>query len=112
MSVLLGIDGRFEYSMASFSPFISWPGGLFPGIIIYLSFFYPRQRLQIRYTCNQSRVIRSNVLPRIAAFYTASSLSGAFSGLLAAAIDQLDGKDGKPGWAWIFILVRCASTVS
>jgi predicted MFS family arabinose efflux permease len=31
-------------------------------------------------------------------------LASAFSGLLAAAIEQLDGKGGKPGWAWIFIL--------
>ena len=54
----------------------------------------------------------SNVLPRVAAFYASSSLSSAFSGLLAAAIDQLDGKGGKPGWAWIFILVRCALTAS
>jgi hypothetical protein len=34
-------------------------------------------------------------------------LSGAFSGLLAAAIQKLDGIGGKAGWAWIFILV-CA----
>jgi len=33
-------------------------------------------------------------------------LSGAFSGLLAAAIEKMDGIGGKPGWAWIFILVR------
>jgi len=70
-------------------------GGIFPGIILYLSFFYPRKRLQIR----------------IAAFYASSSLSGAFSGLLAAAIDQIDGKGGKPGWAWIFILEGICSFV-
>ncbi|KAF8553825.1 MFS general substrate transporter [Imleria badia] len=63
-------------------------GGLFPGIVLYLSYFYPRKKLQIR----------------IAAFYASSSLSGAFSGLLAAAIDQINGQGGKPGWAWIFIL--------
>jgi len=33
-------------------------------------------------------------------------LSGAFSGLLAAAIEKMDGIGGKPGWVWIFILVR------
>jgi hypothetical protein len=31
-------------------------------------------------------------------------LSGAFSGLLAAAIENMDGIGGKPGWAWIFLL--------
>lgn len=56
--------------------------------------------------------IHSNVLLRISAFYVSSSLSGAFSGLLAAAIDQINGQGGKQGWAWIFILVRCTLTVS
>lgn len=32
-------------------------------------------------------------------------LSGVFSGLLAAAIQNMDGIGGRPGWAWIFILV-------
>ncbi|KAH7922094.1 MFS general substrate transporter [Leucogyrophana mollusca] len=63
-------------------------GGLFPGLVLYLSFFYPRDRLQIR----------------VATFFAAASLSGAFSGLLAAAIMEINGKAGKPGWAWIFIL--------
>jgi hypothetical protein len=35
-----------------------------------------------------------------------SQISGAFSGLLAAAIENMDGIGGKPGWAWIFIVVR------
>ncbi|KIJ69309.1 hypothetical protein HYDPIDRAFT_105905 [Hydnomerulius pinastri MD-312] len=63
-------------------------GGLFPGLVLYLSFFYPRERLQIR----------------VATFFASASLSGAFSGLLAAAIDEINGKGGKAGWAWIFIL--------
>ena len=46
-----------------------------------------------------------NVFTRIATFFASASLGGAFSGLLAAAIDKLDGRGGKPGWAWIFILV-------
>ncbi|KAG8216449.1 major facilitator superfamily domain-containing protein [Butyriboletus roseoflavus] len=63
-------------------------GGLVPGIVLYLSFFYPRKMLQIR----------------VASFFVATSLSGAFSGLLAAAINLMNGICGKPGWAWIFIL--------
>lgn len=38
-------------------------------------------------------------------FFAAASLSGAFSGLLAAAIVNMDGMRGIAGWAWIFILV-------
>ncbi|KAG0698169.1 major facilitator superfamily domain-containing protein [Suillus ampliporus] len=63
-------------------------GGLFPGLVLYMSLFYPRERLQIR----------------VATFFASASLSGAFSGLLAAAIMNINGKGGKPGWAWIFIL--------
>ncbi|KAG1874464.1 major facilitator superfamily domain-containing protein [Suillus subluteus] len=63
-------------------------GGLFPGLVLYLSFFYPRERLQIR----------------VATFFASASLSGAFSGLLAAAIMNINGRDGRPGWAWIFII--------
>ncbi|TFK39914.1 major facilitator superfamily domain-containing protein [Crucibulum laeve] len=70
-------------------------GGLFPGIILYLSSFYPRQRLQLR----------------IAVFFSAVSLSGAFSGLLAFAIIKMDGVGGRPGWAWIFFLEGLCTVV-
>jgi hypothetical protein len=38
----------------------------------------------------------------MAVFYVAASLSGAFSGLLAFAIQKLDGRSGLDGWQWIF----------
>ncbi|KAI0077646.1 MFS general substrate transporter [Panus rudis PR-1116 ss-1] len=63
-------------------------GPMFPGIVLYLSGFYTRRELSLR----------------IALFFSAASLSGAFSGLLAAAIQNMHGIGGKPGWAWIFIL--------
>ena len=34
-----------------------------------------------------------------------SQFSGAFSGLLAAAIENMNGIGGRPGWAWILIVV-------
>lgn len=46
---------------------------------------------------------------RISYFYCASALSGAFSGLLAAAIAQMDGLAGLEGWRWIFILEGLAT---
>ncbi|KAF8817606.1 MFS general substrate transporter [Phlegmacium glaucopus] len=63
-------------------------GPMFPGIVLYLSGFYTRKELSLR----------------IALFFSAASLSGAFSGLLAAAIVKMNGIGGRPGWAWIFIL--------
>jgi len=56
--------------------------------VLYLSLFYPRQRLQLR----------------ISTFFSAASISGAFSGLLAFGIINMDGIGHRPGWSWIFIL--------
>ncbi|KAL0961234.1 hypothetical protein HGRIS_006200 [Hohenbuehelia grisea] len=63
-------------------------GGVLPGLVLYLSLFYPREHLQ----------------KRVSAVFASSSLAGAFSGLLAAGIMEMSGKGGRPGWAWIFIL--------
>ncbi|KAI0319666.1 MFS general substrate transporter [Amylostereum chailletii] len=63
-------------------------GGILPGIVLYLSSFYRRHSMQLRFSM----------------MFSATSLAGAFSGLLAAAIQNLDGVRGLGGWAWIFIL--------
>lgn len=63
-------------------------GGLLPGLILYLSFFYPRQLLHWR----------------ISVFFSTASLTGAFSGLLAFGILHMDGIGHQKGWSWIFIL--------
>ncbi|KAI0515274.1 major facilitator superfamily domain-containing protein [Xylaria bambusicola] len=62
--------------------------GLFPGVNYYLSCWYKRSEFGIR----------------AAIFFSAAALSGSFGGLLAAAIEKLDGKGGLEGWRWIFIL--------
>ena len=50
--------------------------------------FYQREELQLR----------------IAMFYSFAAFSGAFSGLLAAAIAKMHGIGGLSGWQWIFCL--------
>lgn len=62
--------------------------GLFPGVTYYLSCWYKRQEFGIR----------------AAIFFSAAAVSGSFGGLLAAAIENMHGLGGRPGWAWIFIL--------
>ncbi|KAK9771501.1 putative Major facilitator superfamily transporter [Seiridium cardinale] len=62
--------------------------GLFPGINYYLSCWYKRSEFGVR----------------AAIFFSAAAISGSFGGLLAAAIEKMEGIGGKPGWAWIFIL--------
>ncbi|KAJ6457051.1 major facilitator superfamily domain-containing protein [Mycena vitilis] len=70
-------------------------GGVFPGLVLYLSFFYPRLRLQTR----------------IAAFFSAASISGAFGGIMAYGIINLNGKAGHSGWQWIFIIEGAITVV-
>ncbi|RDA85387.1 hypothetical protein CP532_1933 [Ophiocordyceps camponoti-leonardi (nom. inval.)] len=62
--------------------------GLFPGINYYLSCWYKRDEFG----------------SRAAIFFSAAAVSGSFGGLLAAAIQKMDGLHGTPGWAWIFII--------
>ena len=51
------------------------------------------------------------MLANQAIFFSAAALSGSFGGLLAAAIELMDGIGGKAGWAWIFILEGLATMV-
>ncbi|OAG44564.1 hypothetical protein AYO21_01054 [Fonsecaea monophora] len=62
--------------------------GLFPGIVFYLSMWYKRNERQFR----------------VALFFSAASLAGAFGGILAWGIAHMRGVGGYNGWRWIFIL--------
>jgi MFS family permease len=44
-------------------------------------------------------------------FFSAASIAGAFSGLLAFAISKMDGVGGLEGWRWIFILEGIATVL-
>jgi MFS family permease len=69
--------------------------GLFPGVAYYLTMWYCRHEIQFRQ----------------ALFFSAASIAGAFSGLLAFAISKMDGVGGLEGWRWIFILEGIATVV-
>ncbi|RDX50201.1 MFS general substrate transporter [Polyporus arcularius HHB13444] len=62
--------------------------GLFPGVVFYLSMWYKRHE----------RVYR------VALFFSAASLAGAFGGILAYGIGKMSGVAGLNGWRWIFII--------
>ncbi|KAF8965594.1 MFS general substrate transporter [Flammula alnicola] len=68
-------------------------GGLYAGVVFYISSWYKR----------------SEMGTRIAIFFSGATVAGAFSGLLAAAISNMDGIGGKTGWQWIFILEGLAT---
>ncbi|RDB29414.1 hypothetical protein Hypma_015660 [Hypsizygus marmoreus] len=70
--------------------------GMYPGIVFYISSWYKR----------------SEMGSRIAIFFSSATVAGAFSGLLASAIANMDGIGGRPGWAWIFIIEGLATVVA
>ncbi|CAF0839698.1 unnamed protein product [Adineta steineri] len=61
--------------------------GLFPGIVYYLSIWYPRKQQAVR----------------VGLFWSISALSGAFSGILAYGISQI-GSSSMGKWRLIFII--------
>ena len=65
--------------------------GFFPGAILLISKWYMPHESQTR----------------IAIFFTASAIAGAFSGLLAFAISKMDGVGGYEGWRWVWLLGFC-----
>ena len=61
--------------------------GLFPGVVFYLSMWYKRTETTFR----------------IALFFSAASLAGAFGGVLAWGIAHMRGVADLAGWRWIFV---------
>ncbi|KAJ9160948.1 High-affinity nicotinic acid transporter [Coniochaeta hoffmannii] len=63
-------------------------GGLFPGMVLYLSTIYTRTELALR----------------IGVLYTSTSLSSGFGGLLARAMGAIGDRAGLTAWRWIFVI--------
>jgi MFS family permease len=63
-------------------------GGLAPGITYYITMWYPRQERGLR----------------LALFLSTTTAAGAFGGLFARVISEMNGIGGKAGWSWIFII--------
>ena len=62
--------------------------GFFPGVVLYLSMFYPRSRLALR----------------IAYFFATAAASGVAGGLVAYGISYIDGAQGWRAWRWIILI--------
>ncbi|KAF5510905.1 putative transporter [Colletotrichum siamense] len=75
-------------------------GGLFPSLNMYLTMVYKRNELA----------------KRTSYLVSCTALSGAFGGLLAYGLLQMDGVGGYAGWRWVYIVegafsVLCAFAV-
>ncbi|KAI0534887.1 DNA-repair protein rad2 [Xylaria digitata] len=66
----------------------AFEAGLFPGLNIYLTFFYTKRELALR----------------VGYLFVSAAIAGALGGLLAYGIGHLDGVRGYRGWRWIMIL--------
>ncbi|KAK7923616.1 hypothetical protein PG985_007687 [Apiospora marii] len=62
--------------------------GLFPGLNVYLTFFYTKHELALR----------------VGYLFVSAAIAGAFGGLLAYGIGHMEGVAGLGGWRWIMIL--------
>lgn len=85
---LMGTVQNYAQLMTTRALLGFFEAALFPGISYMLSMYYRKNELLLRQ----------------AIFVSAASAAGAFSGLLAAAISNMDGVGGYEGWRWIFIL--------
>ncbi|KZF19521.1 MFS general substrate transporter [Xylona heveae TC161] len=62
--------------------------GLFPCLNLYLTMVYRREE--------QAK--------RVSYLFSSAALAGAFGGLLAYGLLQMDGVAGKAGWRWLYII--------
>ncbi|KAK1672166.1 major facilitator superfamily transporter [Colletotrichum godetiae] len=62
--------------------------GLFPGLNVYLTFFYSKHELALR----------------VGYLFVSAAIAGGLGGLLAYGIGHMEGVAGLSGWRWIMII--------
>lgn len=96
-----GITATFSSFVNNFGSLVAcrlllglFEAGFFPGVVLYLSMFYPRRRLALR----------------VAYFFATAAASGVAGGLVAYGISYMDNASGWRAWRWI-ILINGAPTI-
>ncbi|RFU25196.1 hypothetical protein B7463_g11143, partial [Scytalidium lignicola] len=95
VATLMGISQNYAGLLAARFFLGVTESGLFPGVVYYLSMWYKRTETHYR----------------VALFFSAASLAGAFGGILAYGIGFMKGVGGLNGWRWIFILEGIVTVV-
>ena len=93
MTIMLGVVKSFGGLLVVRSLLGLAEGGLFPGITYYITMWYRRHECGLR----------------MAIFFSAATAAGAFGGLLARGIMEMEDVGGLSGWNWIFILEGLAT---
>ena len=86
--LVLGLVRNFDQFVSMRALLGLAEGGLFPGMVLYLSTIYTRSELGLR----------------IGVLYTSTSLSSGFGGLLARAMGAVGNRGGLTAWRWIFVI--------
>ncbi|SPO06974.1 related to putative tartrate transporter [Cephalotrichum gorgonifer] len=101
LTLAWGFTATFSAFVSNFASLIVcrlllglFEAGFFPGVVLYLSMFYPRRRLALR----------------VAYFFATAALSGVVGGLVAYGISDMDNAAGWRAWRWI-ILINGAPTI-
>ena len=76
--------------------------GLYPGVAYYLTMWYCTHEIQwVGFQSFDRALHQLNPYKRQGLFFSAASVAGAFSGLLAFAIVKMNGVGGYAGWRWM-----------
>ncbi|KAK2811321.1 hypothetical protein FQN50_002197 [Emmonsiellopsis sp. PD_5] len=88
ISVLQGVTNNFASLVVCRFILGVFEAGFVPGCVYLISMYYKRHEIQIRFNL----------------WFSASIIAGAFSGLFAYAVANMDGAGGYAAWRWIFIV--------
>lgn len=95
MTICQGVTGSFAGLVVCRVLIGVFEASYFPGMVYLISMYYKRAELQWR----------------LSILWSAAILSGAFSGLLAYGLANMDGIANYGGWRWIFIVEGIATVV-
>ncbi|KAJ2974611.1 hypothetical protein NUW58_g8605 [Xylaria curta] len=88
IALATGLVNNFESLVALRVLLGAFEAGLFPGLNLYLTFFYTKRELALR----------------VGYLFVSAAVAGALGGLLAYGIGHLGGVRGMSGWRWIMII--------
>ncbi|KDQ53669.1 hypothetical protein JAAARDRAFT_182805 [Jaapia argillacea MUCL 33604] len=95
ITTLQGLTKTYSQILATRFFLGVFESGMFPACFFILSQWYRREESQKRFTF----------------FFCSTNLAGAFGGLLASAIGEMDGVRGWRGWRWVFVIEGAATCV-